>query len=229
MTHFPSNYPEEYKIGHTIFFGKKFIVNENVLIPRLETESLVRRARTILHTKNFEKIIDIGSGSGIIGTSLADLGDEIIFIDISEKALEVAEKNFKNNFPHKNAIFLHSDLLENVWENFLKKNSEKTSEVLMVSNLPYIKNNDWENMSEDTIYEPKLALFGWEKTGFELYEKLFLQIIEKNIVGTLIIEFGFDQRQIAENILKNFEEKYGWKYEFFADYAGIERFAEIIL
>ncbi len=114
MTHFPSNYPEEYKIGHTIFFGKKFIVNENVLIPRLETESLVRRARTILHTKNFEKIIDIGSGSGIIGTSLADLGDEIIFIDISEKALEVAEKNFKNNFPHKNAIFLHSDLLENV-------------------------------------------------------------------------------------------------------------------
>lgn len=60
------HYPEEYRLGFTIFFGKKFFVNESVLIPRLETESLVRRARAILRENNFSKVVDIGSGSGII-------------------------------------------------------------------------------------------------------------------------------------------------------------------
>lgn len=84
-------------------------------------------------------------------------------------------------------------------------------------------------MSEDTIFEPKIALFGGEKTGFELYEKLFSEILAKKIFGKIIIEFGFDQRKIAEDILQNFHEKYEWEYEFFADYAGIERFAEITI
>lgn len=80
-------------------------------------------------------------------------------------------------------------------------------------------------MSEDTIFEPKLALFGGEKTGFELYEKLFFQIQNLGLSGVVMIEFGFDQRQIAENFFgKNFPH---WKVKFFADFAGIERFAEI--
>lgn len=78
-------------------------------------------------------------------------------------------------------------------------------------------------MSEDTRFEPELALFGGENTGFEMYERLFLQIKNKGISGTLLIEFGFDQRELAEEVIR----LYGWKYEFFADYAGIERFCEI--
>lgn len=164
--------------------------------------------------------MDIGSGSGIIGVSLADFDADLHFVDISEKALEVAKKNFFKNFPQKNATFWHSDLLKNL--DFLKNLSEK---ILIASNLPYIKNDDWKNMSEDTIYEPKLALFGGEKTGFELYEKLFFEIKNLGISGTAIIEFGFDQREIAEIFFeKNFPH---WKVQFFADYRGIERFAEI--
>lgn len=165
-------------------------------------------------------IVDIGSGSGIIGTSLADLADEIYFIDISADALEVAKKNFYHNFADKEANFVISNLLENL-------NLDNKKELIFVSNLPYIKNNDWQNMSEDTIFEPKLALFGGEKTGFELYEKLFFQLKEKNFSGKIFIEFGFDQKEIAKNFLeKNFKQ---WKAEFFSDYAGIIRFAEIDL
>ena len=86
-------------------------------------------------------------------------------------------------------------------------------------------------MSLDTVYEPRLALFGWEITGFELYEKLFeqLQILSHShnqFSFSCIFEFGFDQREVAEKILSQFPD---WKYSFFADYAGIERFGEIIL
>lgn len=126
----------------------------DVLIPRLETESLVRRARQVVREESIKKIIDIGSGSGIIGTSLADLVDEVIFLDISSTALTIAEKNFRTHFPDKKAQFIVSDLLSNL------PKFEENAEVLFVTNLPYIKDEDWNNMSVDTIHEPKLALFG---------------------------------------------------------------------
>ena len=88
-------------------------------------------------------------------------------------------------------------------------------------------------MSEDTVHEPKLALFGGEKTGFELYERLFkkLSILSSSLLGEevgvrrCIFEFGFDQREVAESVVQKYPN---WNYEFFADYAGIERFGEII-
>ena len=222
MKIFPENYPEEYIHGEVEFFGKKFFVNENVLIPRLETESLVHRARKILANGSFVSVADIGSGSGIIGISVADLVKEIFFIDISKNALEVARKNFEKNrekyFPDCDGNFWNQDLLEKIpkhWEN---------GKILLLTNLPYIKNDDWENMSEDTRFEPKTALFGGEKTGFELYEKLFEQIFEKKLHGVILIEFGFDQREIAEKFLEKYND---WQVQFFADYSGIERFAEI--
>lgn len=80
-------------------------------------------------------------------------------------------------------------------------------------------------MSLDTQFEPKLALFGGEKTGFELYEKLFEQIHSLSISGaSCIFEFGFDQREIAETTIQKYQD---WKYDFFSDYAGIERFGEM--
>ncbi|MBX9809362.1 peptide chain release factor N(5)-glutamine methyltransferase [Candidatus Gracilibacteria bacterium] len=224
MSNFPPNYPEEYQIGHVFFLGKKYRVTPSVLIPRLETESLIKRARSIIQEKNIETVVDIGSGSGIIGTSLADISKNLTFLDISEQALEIAKYNFETNFPDKKADFIVSDLLKN----FKIKNADES--IMFVTNLPYIKNADWNNMSKDTKHEPKLALFGGEKHGFELYERLFEEIkILKNIYSGniyILFEFGFDQREIAETVLKKYTN---WKYRFFADYAGIERFGEIII
>jgi release factor glutamine methyltransferase len=155
------NYPEEYITGKVNFFGRDFVVTPDVLIPRLETESLVRRARQILQrTTNNEQrtiVVDIGCGSGIIGTSLADLADEVIFLDISPIALEVAEKNFRSHFREKKAEFIVSDLLSALPTSYLLP---PTSSILFVTNLPYIRDEDWKNMSADTVHEPKLALFG---------------------------------------------------------------------
>ncbi len=86
------NYPEEYITGTVNFYGREYRVTPDVLIPRLETEGLVRRARQYFQHSNtptlqHTTIVDIGSGSGIIGTSVADLADEVIFLDISESAL----------------------------------------------------------------------------------------------------------------------------------------------
>lgn len=220
----PENYPEEYITGSVHFFGREYMVTPDVLIPRLETECLVRRARKIIQECHITQVIDIGCGSGIIGTSVADLVDEVIFLDISGEALHISEKNLRTHFPEKNTQFIVSDLLSEL------EVPSSNSHILLVTNLPYIKDEDWIHMSSDTIYEPKLALFGWEKTGFELYEKLFeqIQILRTKYEWkiTILFEFGFDQRKIAENILRSYPD---WKYSFFADYAGIERFGEIKL
>lgn len=216
-----TNYPEEYKNWKVTFFGRDFVVTPNVLIPRLETEWLVRRARTILKKDPNTLVVDIGAGSGIMGTSIADLADELIFLDISSEALKIAEKNFRTHFPKKKVQFIVSDLLSNL-------PICQSTNLLFLANLPYIKDDDWENMSEDTRHEPKLALFWGEETGFELYEKLFEQVqsitLNNSQTLTLIIEFWFDQRQVAENTMKQYPN---WKYEFFTDYANIERFCEI--
>lgn len=224
MNPLPENYPEEYTKWMVHFFWRDFFVTPDVLIPRLETECLVKRARQILQaptnlpTYQPTTVIDIGCGSGIIGTSVADLVDEVIFLDISWAALEVTKKNFQSHFPNKKAQFILSDLLSNL-------PIQKLSSALFLANLPYIKDEDWKNMSLDTQFEPKLALFGGEKTGFELYEKLFEQIYSLSISGaSCIFEFGFDQREIAETTIQKYQN---WKYDFFSDYAGIERFGEM--
>ena len=172
MTQFPPDYPVEYIEWKVRFFGRDFVVTPDVLIPRLETEWLVRRVRTILKMRRIKNennvwenitIIDIGCGSGIIGTSVADLADEVIFLDISPTALRVAKQNFRTHFPEKKAQFIVSDLLSNL--------PDISPNTLFVTNLPYIRDEDWQNMSADTVHEPKLALFGWEKSGFEMYER----------------------------------------------------------
>ena len=81
------------------FFGREFGVTDDVLIPRLETECLVRRARRSLEKERYDTVVDIGTGSGVIGVSIADLIDKVVFLDISYEALAVAEKNFLTYFP----------------------------------------------------------------------------------------------------------------------------------
>ena len=84
---------------------------------------------------------------------MADLADEVIFLDISPEALAVAEQNFRTHYPEKKAQFIISDLLSNI-------PIFQYSNILFLTNLPYIKDADWKNMSADTVHEPRLALFG---------------------------------------------------------------------
>lgn len=220
--HPPPHYPEEYTTGSVVFYGKKIRVTPSVLIPRLETEVLVRRVRKIAQEKQIHTLIDIGTGSGCIPVALWDQFREVHLIDISPEALGLAEENMREHFGERDLprfTCIVSDLLAQV------DTSVYSGDLIITANLPYIREADWENMSPDTQYEPRLALFWWEHTGFEMYEFLFDQLVQWKYPQKryLIIEFWYDQRDIAEEVL----QKYTWKYVFFGDYRGIERFCEI--
>jgi methylase of polypeptide subunit release factors len=154
----------------------------------------------------------------------------------------VTEQNFRSHFPEKRAQFIVSDLLDKLplQREYREAGRDLVSEkksplppftkgvtTLFLTNLPYIRSEDWIHMSADTVHEPRLALFGGELTGFEMYERLFAQIAELELTHfQLLCEFGFDQREIAESVLRGYPQ---WQASFFADYAGIERFAEVSL
>lgn len=177
------NKPIQYSLGYTYFFGRKFIVNRNVLIPRPETEELV--ARTIKLVKNnfsddfILKAIDVGTGSGAIAITLSkELKCEVIATDISKKALKVASLNAKQN--DATTLFAHHDALSGVTGKY----------DILISNPPYL-GIDAENIEEDVIkYEPHLALFA-DNNGLAIYEKI-LKNANKILNLKSIIAFELD-------------------------------------
>ena len=144
--------PIQYILGHTYFFDRKFYVNESVLIPRPETEELVQWAISEIGSKQNTKILDIGCGSGCISISLDIAIDtaEVWGIDISEDALETAEKNniaLKSSVKLSKGDLFQLDQIDENWD-------------VIISNPPYISNEQRDLMSESALkYEPSIALF----------------------------------------------------------------------
>jgi len=164
-----------YLIGHKEFFGLDFLVNKNVLVPRPDTELMVKTALEHLNTSspNHILLLDVGTGSGCIPISviktLKHKNIKTIAVDISTKALGIAKKNAKKyNVEIK---FLHGNLLEPVIKN-ISLNQFKS--MLITANLPYLTNKQFE--TENSIqHEPKLALVA-DNDGLALYEELLKQI-----------------------------------------------------
>lgn len=220
--------PIEYILEKAEFFGLEFFVDSRVLIPRNDTEIMVQKVLEIKNLKKFE-LIDIWTGSwAIICTILKNSEIKKWFaLDISEKALEVAKINILN-LELKNKINIcKSNLLEIFFDE--KKDFSLKERLIITANLPYVKNWDFENMSTEVLkYEPKIALFWWQNTGFELYEKLIrqcLQLKEKYSLENifLFIEIWFDQEEIAKDFLKI--EKL--KHSFYKDNSWIQRCIQI--
>lgn len=216
--------PLEYILQNANFFWIDFFVDSRVLIPRNDTEIMVKEA---LKVDNLEKyfLIDVWTWSGAIICSIF-LNSKIkswIAIDISKKALKVAEKNILLHNLKEKIEVLESNLLEKIfYKNIENKN------LIITANLPYVKDWDFENMSTETVkYEPNLALFWGKNTGFELYEKLIWQCLELkkkfDLEIILFIEIWFDQKDFVENFLKNI----CLKFEIFKDNSGIDRSIKI--
>ena len=147
--------PIQYILGTTHFYSSEFIVDENVLIPRSETEELVDwivKLNSKLSKKKDLKILDIGTGSGCIAISLAKniLNSAVFAVDVSEKALAVAQKNASLN--NVSVTFLHKDILET---NHLDQKFD-----IIVSNPPYVRNIEKAEIKPNVLdNEPHLALF----------------------------------------------------------------------
>lgn len=198
--------PIQYILGETEFYGLRFLVNENTLIPRPETEELVewiisnseglRQAQSDKSAKL--KLLDIGTGSGCIAISLAKnlQNSEVSAIDVSEKALETANKNAQIN---------------EVEVNFILKNILETEDLehqfdIMVSNPPYVRNLEKAEIKPNVLeFEPHLALFVDDNDALLFYRKI-AELAKKNLSenGRLYFEInqylGKETVELLENL-----------------------------
>ncbi len=201
--------PIQYIVGTACFYGRNFFVDSSVLIPRPETEILINECIKLLSIKNNPDIIDIGTGSGCIGITLAKEipSSKVIAIDFSEKALNLAEKNAKN-MGVKNIEFVKHD--------FLKESIDASAD-LLVSNPPYIPEKDILSlMTEVRGYEPREALTD-NLDGLEFYRvfsKKFDTITKED--GVLIVEVGKDEHPLE--VKKIFEQSGHVNIEMINDY-----------
>ena len=182
------------------FMKMNFYVNENVLIPRPDTEILVEEVIKIAKKINAKKILDLCTGSGAIAVSLAKYieNSQVTATDISEEALVIAERNAKNNKVDKQIAFLSSNL-------FYEIPKEKYD--MIVSNPPYIKREIVKTLAKQVQNEPLMALDGgWD--GLDFYRKIIHQADDfLKYGGYLCLEIGYDQKEEVMDLIKK-EEKY---------------------
>ena len=189
--------PIAYIIGNREFMGLDFFVQEGVLIPRPDTETLVEEIINICNNRTGLNILDIGTGSGAITISLAKYLDKshVISADISDIALEIASKNAISNNVDERIDFIKSDVFSNV------PKEEKFD--LIVSNPPYIRKADIDGLDRQVKdFEPYNALEGGED-GLDFYRKITKEskAFLKN-KGILAYEVGHDQAQDVSQIMQ---------------------------
>ena len=211
-------FPVQYLLNEQEFYGRKFYVDKGVLIPRQDTEILVEKMIDTLKDKVLKneihpKILDIGVGSGIIGitAALEIESSYVLGVDISDKALETAQKN-KEILKVSNIKFLKSDLFENV--GFREFD-------MIVSNPPYISLNEVGIMSDDTLlHEPSEALFA-ENDGLYFYYEICQKASDYLAdFGYLLFEIGYKQ---GKNVAKIMASSGFKNIEVVKDLAGLDR------
>jgi len=212
--------PVQYILGKAHFYGLEFEVNENVLIPRPETEELVDWIISNNSNSANLKILDIGTGSGCIAISLAKNLPQVNVsaIDVSEKALSTAQKNAENN--QVKIDFQFKDILKT-------EDLEQQFDII-VSNPPYVRNLEKEEIKQNVLdHEPHLALFVDDHDALVFYRKI-AELAQKNLSpnGQLYFEInqylgkemmdlleknGFQQMELRKDIYGNHRMVFGRK------------------
>jgi len=189
--------PIQHIIGHSEFYGRRFIVNQHVLIPRPETETIIGISIDALSKKNNPVIVDVGTGSGCIGITLAlEIPHSKVFaIDISEEALSIAKKNAEL-YTLKNIEFIKMD--------FLSQNINRNVD-LLVANPPYIPQQEISGLMRDIKeYEPMMALTD-NSNGLVFYKKfskIIPEVVKKNGVTILEVGKGDHYNKVIEVFIK---------------------------
>jgi release factor glutamine methyltransferase len=189
--------PIQYILGETEFYGLRFLVNENTLIPRPETEELVE---LILNENSKNKIpnpkiLDVGTGSGCIAISLAKIlpNAKVYALDVSDKALEIAKQNAALNEVEIN--FINKSILE-VEDSIIPITNNQQPTTLfniIVSNPPYVRNLEKEEIKKNVLaYEPHLALFVEDDDALLFYRKI-AKLAQKNLTENGKLYFEINQ------------------------------------
>lgn len=210
-------FPLGYILGYSFFKNNKIFIDQNVLIPRNETELLVEKTLFYIN-KFFDSdsldILDLATGSGCIAISIALENSKwnITASDVSIQALSVAKINQK--FYHlKNIKLIQSDLFQNL-------DNQKFN--IIISNPPYIDKNANNYNINNLQHEPELALFA-DNYGLDFYQRIFASVLKFTKKDFFIaFEIGFDQKESLEKLLKkNFDNYFYW---FEKDYSSHFRF-----
>ena len=190
--------PLAYITGVKEFYGLPFVVSEDVLIPRQETELLVDAA--IVQAKSLGKnqisIVDVGTGSGAIAVSLAlnIPTSSIIAVDISEAALAIADDNRRTHGLYSRIKLRRGNLLEPIIDKI----------DILVSNPPYIRSDKLTSLQEEVLREPVVALDGGYD-GLELIKRLLFQAVDKmSNPGVILFEIDPDQASEAVKLCQQF-------------------------
>lgn len=206
--------PIQQIIGYGYFMNEKFKVTKDTLIPRDETEFLVRTSSDIINKNNFKKVLDIGTGTGCIACMISKYTPaEVLAIDISLEALQIALDNVTYLGLTKKVLLRKSDLFSNV--------KEGESFDIIVSNPPYIPIKDKGSIQKEVSFDPDIALYTNDTDGIEYYDKIICQsekFLNKN--GYIAFEIGLGQSDKVKFLF----EKYGYKnITITKDLAGIDR------
>lgn len=202
--------PVQYIMGSQEFMGLEFIVNENVLIPRQDTETLVEDALEIINTGTLRgedmdvkrkewDILDLCTGSGAIGVSLARIANKVNVTcsDISEGAIKVAKENAQKHGVAKSVKFEQGDLFKPFSKHFRKQKLD-----MIISNPPYIKSSVIPTLQKEVCeHEPLSALDGGE-SGLDFHERIVSGVgghLRKG--GVLLLEIGHDQGEAVSGLL----------------------------
>ena len=188
--------PIEHITHQKEFMKLDFYVDENVLIPRQDTEVLVEEVIKIAQNIRAKKILDLCTGSGAIAVSLAKYLEniQITALDISRKALDVAIANAKNNHVQEKITFVESNLFQDLRQ-------EKYD--IIVSNPPYIRRKEIETLDKEVRKEPKIALDGGED-GLDFYREIINKGYEYlKYGGYICLEIGYDQKEEVMQIIKD--------------------------
>lgn len=210
--------PLQYITGVTEFYGNKYFLNDDVLIPRPETERLVDISLECINKLSHPRILEVGTGSGCISISIALMrGDaKILSIDISQNALNKAEEN-SDYHKTNNVKFLNLDFLKEI-------PSERFD--IIVSNPPYIPLEEMKNIMIDVKeYEPEIALTDFND-GLVFYDRfadLGSKLLKKE--GWMVLEVGIDDH--PEKVAKLFKSKGYSNIELVSDYNKDKRVLKV--
>ena len=203
--------PVDYILGTSEFMGLTFKVNSNVLIPRPETELIVEQANKFIKENNFKHILDLCTGSGAIAVSVARYNDNISVTasDISSKALQVAKENAAINNVSNKIEFLES----NMFVNIIDKKFD-----IIISNPPYVTEEEYKGLERELFFEPKNAFLAGED-GLDFY-----RIIAENSArylnpkGILLLELNANISLQITDLFNDF-----LFVKIIKDYSGLDR------
>ena len=206
--------PLQHLLGTVEFCGQTFLCDKRAMVPRPETEELVELLKSeVRGQKSDLRIVDVGTGSGVIAVSFAKQFPEakIYAVDISDDALALARENAARLGLKERIQFEKGDLLENLDERF----------DLIVANLPYISMQDRHLLAREVLHDPEVALFAGPG-GDEIVRRLIEQAPSHLAPGGLLaLEIGINQ---AEGLSEVLRQKNYHDIESKKDYAGINRF-----